>query len=70
MSARVDQEVKRHLDALHREFVMREESGAPAPRGTRALNHSDSRLFTTDEVAGDFEQEEILQPRRLSLRVF
>ena len=70
MSARIDQEVKRHLDAMHRDLLTSEGAAAPVPRGTRALEYSDSSLFTTGEVESDFEQEEILQPRRLSLRVF
>ena len=70
MSARVDMEVKRHLDAMHRKFLMSEDAAAPVPCGARALEQSDSRLFPTGEVESDFEQEEFVQPRRLSLRVF
>ncbi len=70
MSARVDQEVKKHLDAMYRELVMHEVSAARPQRGTRALNCFDSRLFTADETAGELDREKILQPRRLSLRVF
>ncbi len=71
MSARVDLAVKRHLDAMHRERSagarasrpsgVSVESSAPWAGGTPALH---------DELFSDSENEEILQPRRLSLRVF
>jgi hypothetical protein len=86
MSARMDSEVLKYLDRLHREQI--------ALGGIRALKerHSSDRLvspfqglfettpesralpgassFRTESRATRFDAEKILQPRRLFLRVF
>lgn len=106
MSARVDMEVKQHLDAMHRELVSAEGAAFNSPgqspgsiaqnglalKGRNRMDDSvapfqgwsfsenstpralpwadESRPFGAAEAEGDFDDEEILQPRRLSLRVF
>ena len=61
MTARLDTEVLQHLIRMHRELLLREDgqdgSGESLPLGT-------------DDFAEHFAEEEILQPRRLNLRVF
>jgi hypothetical protein len=70
MSARVDLVVKKHLDAMHRQQLRREAAGLSARANTRLFGRDESRPFGASEIEDDFDQEEILQPRRLSLRVF
>jgi hypothetical protein len=70
MSARVDQEVKEHLDAMPRDYLTWEQSGFPKSAETRAVKLLPLDFFASEETAREFEREEILQPRRLSLRVF
>ena len=61
MSARLDQEVMKHLVQMHRELLLRENT---AEDGVAACS------FMAGEPDQDFAAEEIFQPRRLSLRVF
>ena len=61
MSARLDTEVMQHLVRMHRELLLRE--------GARNTG-DESPPFTVDNFEEDFADEEILQPRRLFLRVF
>ena len=70
MSARVDKEVKEHLDAMPRDYLTREQSGFPKPAEARAVKLFPFDFFASEETAQKFDREEILQPRRLSLRVF
>ena len=70
MSARVDQEVKEHLDAMPRDYLTREQAEFPTPAEARAVKLLPLDFFALEETAREFEREEILQPRRLSLRVF
>ena len=60
MSARLDSEVLRHLEEMHRVLV----------QSTASL--ADAADFAPDRetYAEDFDAEEILPPRRLFLRVF
>ena len=105
MSARVDVEVKKHLERMHLEMVSSESAAFISPgqspgsvpqtdsalKGRNRLDDSVSpfqglasshdqpralpwadelRPFGAEESEADLEAEEILQPRRLSLRVF
>ena len=75
MSARVDLEVKSHLEAMHRELVALVEltgdaleCGDKSPNEKAVTSHrTPNRVLAFD---ADCDDEEILQPRRLSLRVF
>jgi hypothetical protein len=70
MSARIDQEVKEHLDAMPRDYLTRERVEFSTSAATRAVKLLPLDFFVSEETALEFEREEILQPRRLSLRVF
>jgi hypothetical protein len=106
MSARVDVEVKKHLEAMHRELVSAESAAFNSPgqspgsiaqnglalKGRNRMDDSvapfqgwafsgnrtpwalpwadESRPVGAGELEEDLDGEEILQPRRLSLRVF
>jgi hypothetical protein len=70
MRARIDQKVKEHLDAMPRDYLVRDQAGLPKSAETRAVKLLPLDFFVSEETAREFEREEILQPRRLSLRVF
>ena len=74
MNARVDQEVKNHLDAMHRELLLGARAFQPAASccGDAQWNFSEPVSLRELLRAGKpaLRREEILQPRRLSLRVF
>ena len=61
MSARLDTEVLQHLVRMHRELLLRE---------VAEVSGDELRPLGIEEVAEHFAEEEILQPRRLNLRVF
>lgn len=70
MSARLDFEVKKYLDTVPREYLTRSEAENSIRHETRAARLLPSDFFALEEITREFEREEILQPRRLSLRVF
>ena len=74
MNARVDLEVKAHLEAMHRELLLGARAFQPAATccGEAQWNFSEPFSLRTLLRAGKpaLPEEEILQPRRLSLRVF
>ncbi len=74
MNARVDVEVKQHLEKMHRELLVGARVFQPAATccGEAQWNFSEPVSLRELLRAGKpaLREEEILQPRRLSLRVF